>query len=161
MTTHESEMKKQETVRQLTAYLLYGVFAVMFIAVLVLAIKLGGRPDSQGGGELTPMQDLLNKAEEEKNKPSPSPPPSKEPIITLPSAEPGIESAAPVVKYVVTNKRVNVRAEADSSSEKLTTLDAGTVLPLVGYADDWTIVNYDGRTAYVYSIYVDETDSAP
>lgn len=55
---------------------------------------------------------------------------------------------------VVATAKVNVRAEANTSSEKLDTLKVGDSLPLINVFDEWCEVNYYGRSAYVYKDYI-------
>lgn len=158
MATHESEMKKIETSRTLLTYGMLGVLGVMLIVVIVLMVKLASRP-AVPESQLTPITDLVTKTEEPSAAPTVTAVATTEPVV-IASVEPSTEPVT-LSKYVVTNKRVNIRSQADSSSEKVDTVDAGTILPLVGYEDDWAIVDYNGQKAYVYGIYVDETDSNP
>ena len=45
--------------------------------------------------------------------------------------------------------RVNVRAAADVESEKLGTLDQGTVVTRTAIAGDWSVIDYNGTAGYV------------
>ena len=45
--------------------------------------------------------------------------------------------------------RVNVRAAADTESEKLGTLDQGTVVTRTAVDGDWSVIDYNGTTGYV------------
>ena len=44
---------------------------------------------------------------------------------------------------------VNVRREADTSSEKLGSLEKGTAISRTGIEGDWSVVNYGGVPGYI------------
>ena len=141
----------------------------MLVVTLVLAIRLATRPEV-ADEQLTPVTDILSgddeTADDSENETTEQTARAETEQTETQETQESQETPEPVEettssKYVVTNKRVNIRAEADSSSEKLGTVDEGTILPLLGYAEDWVMVTYEGQTAYVYGIYVDETESAP
>ena len=50
---------------------------------------------------------------------------------------------------LATKDRVNVRAAADVESEKLGTLDQGTVVTSTAIAGDWSVIDYNGTAGYV------------
>lgn len=50
---------------------------------------------------------------------------------------------------LATKDRVNVRAAADVESEKLGTLDQGTVVTRTAIAGDWSVIDYNGTAGYV------------
>ena len=50
---------------------------------------------------------------------------------------------------LATKDRVNVRAAADVESEKLGTLDQGTVVTRTAIAGDWSVIDYNGTEGYV------------
>lgn len=65
---------------------------------------------------------------------------------------------------VYTVDKVNVRAAADTSSEKLGTVEKGTAIGRTGTDGEWSIVNYGGTTGYIKTEYLTteapQTDSA-
>ena len=50
---------------------------------------------------------------------------------------------------LATKDRVNVRAAADVESEKLGTVDQGTVVTRTAIAGDWSVIDYNGTAGYV------------
>lgn len=54
-------------------------------------------------------------------------------------------------EQVYTIDKVNVRREADTSSEKLGSLEKGTAISRTGTDGEWSIVNYGGVTGYIKS----------
>lgn len=50
--------------------------------------------------------------------------------------------------------KVNVRAAADTSSEKIGTVEKGTAIGRTGTDGDWSIVNYGGITGYIMTEYL-------
>lgn len=50
---------------------------------------------------------------------------------------------------LATKDRVNVRAAADVESEKLGTLDQGTVVTRTAIAGNWSVIDYNGTAGYV------------
>lgn len=59
------------------------------------------------------------------------------------------EETEQTTEQLATTDRVNVRAEANTDSEKLGTLEAGTVVTRTGVDGDWSIIDYNGTTGYV------------
>ena len=59
--------------------------------------------------------------------------------------------------YIDCNSRVNVRAKATSKSKKLGTLKHGSEIIVTGTTSKWTRINYNGGSAFVYSLYVSYT----
>lgn len=59
------------------------------------------------------------------------------------------EESEQTTEQLATTDRVNVRAEANTNSEKLGTLEAGTVVTRTGVDGDWSIIDYNGTSGYV------------
>lgn len=55
---------------------------------------------------------------------------------------------------LATTDRVNIRTAADTSSDKLATVDAGTVVTRTGVEGDWSIIDYNGETGYIKNEYL-------
>ena len=55
---------------------------------------------------------------------------------------------------LATKDRVNVRAAADVESEKLGTLDQGTVVTRTAIAGDWSVIDYNGTAGYVKNEFI-------
>lgn len=66
--------------------------------------------------------------------------------------ENGPTQSKPDTVYAVDT--VNVRAAADTESEKLGTLEQGTALTRTGTDGEWSIVNYNGQTGYIKTEYL-------
>lgn len=64
------------------------------------------------------------------------------------------EQTADTTEQVYTVDKVNVRAAADTSSEKLGTIDKGTAIGRTGTDGEWSIVNYGGVTGYIKTEYL-------
>lgn len=64
------------------------------------------------------------------------------------------ETTEQTTEKLATTDRVNVRAEANTDSEKLGTLEAGTVVTRTGVDGDWSIIDYNGTTGYVKNEYL-------
>ena len=59
--------------------------------------------------------------------------------------------------YIDCNNRVNVRAKASSSSDRLGTLPTGSEITVTGTKGKWTRIAYEGDVAWVFSQYVTYT----
>lgn len=57
-------------------------------------------------------------------------------------------------EQLATTDRVNVRAGADTSSEKLGTVEQGTVVTRTGVEGDWSKIDYNGTTGYIKNEYL-------
>ena len=66
--------------------------------------------------------------------------------------ENGPTQSEPDTVYAVDT--VNVRAAADTESEKLGTLEQGTALTRTGTDGEWSVVNYNGQTGYIKTEYL-------
>lgn len=64
-----------------------------------------------------------------------------------------------VSESVYTTDKVNVRASADTDSEKLGSLEKGTRIARTGKEGEWSVVDYGGTTGYIKSEYL--TTEAP
>lgn len=76
---------------------------------------------------------------------------------TTPAEEPEQTDAAqetPQTEQLATTDRVNVRAGADTSSDKLGTVDPGTVVTRTGVEGDWSKIDYNGTTGYIKNEYL-------
>lgn len=59
-------------------------------------------------------------------------------------------AAAASQKYIViTNASANIRAKADSKSDRITTAHQGDTFPLLGEEGTWYMIEVNGQTAYV------------
>ena len=54
---------------------------------------------------------------------------------------------------------VNVRAAADTESDKIGTLEKGTALTRTGTDGEWSVVNYNGQTGYIKTEYLTTKNS--
>lgn len=59
------------------------------------------------------------------------------------------EETVQQTETLATKDRVNVRAAADTESEKLGTLDQGTVVTRTAVDGDWSVIDYNGTAGYV------------
>lgn len=59
------------------------------------------------------------------------------------------QEAESISEQVYTTDKVNVRREADTSSEKLGSLEKGTAISRTGTEGEWSVVNYGGVTGYI------------
>lgn len=86
---------------------------------------------------------------------------TEEPVAEEPAAptEPEEEPAAEQSETVYTIDKVNVRAQADTNSEKLGTLEKGTAIGRIGTEGEWSKVNYGGTPGYIKSEFL--TTEAP
>ena len=73
--------------------------------------------------------------------------------------ENGPTQSEPDTVYAVDT--VNVRAAADTESEKLGTLEQGTALTRTGTDGEWSIVNYNGQTGYIKTEYLTTKNADP
>ncbi|MDO5702019.1 MAG: polysaccharide deacetylase family protein [Lachnospiraceae bacterium] len=70
-------------------------------------------------------------------------------------AESAPAPAEPVTVY--TTDSVNVRSGPSTDADIVAKILAGTSVTKTGEKDGWTVVDYDGQTAYIKSDYVEET----
>ena len=71
------------------------------------------------------------------------------PVTETPAAEE--TPAEPATETVYTIDKVNVRSGADTSADKLGSVEKGTALTRTGTEGDWSIVDYNGTTGYIKS----------
>lgn len=64
------------------------------------------------------------------------------------------DSETAQTEQLATTDRVNVRAGADTSSEKLGTVEKGTVVTRTGVEGDWSKIDYNGTTGYIKNEYL-------
>ncbi len=57
---------------------------------------------------------------------------------------------------LTTNASVNMRVEASTSADKITTLAKGTIVEVIQKGSNWTKVRYNGREGYVSTKYLDD-----
>ena len=67
--------------------------------------------------------------------------------------------AEPATETVYTTDKVNVRSGADTSADKLGSVEKGTALTRTGTEGDWSIVDYNGTIGYIKSEFL--SASAP
>lgn len=60
---------------------------------------------------------------------------------------------------MITTDKVNVRAAADTSAEKLGTVGKGQTVTRTGTEGDWSIIDYNGTTGYIKSEYLSPSAS--
>lgn len=58
---------------------------------------------------------------------------------------------APVTETLTATDRVNVRSKADSSSDRLGSVEKGQKVTRTGTEGDWSIIDYNGKTGYIKS----------
>lgn len=64
------------------------------------------------------------------------------------------EETTPETETLATTDRVNVRAGTDTSTEKLGTLEKGTIVTRTGVEGDWSAIEYNGTTGYIKNEYL-------
>lgn len=64
-----------------------------------------------------------------------------------------------VAETYYTTDKVNVRAEASTDGERLGSVEKGAEVQVVGIADDWATVKYDGREGYIKAEYLTKETS--
>lgn len=64
------------------------------------------------------------------------------------------DETTPTTETLATTDRVNVRAGADTSTEKLGTVEKGTVVTRTGVEGDWSAIEYNGTTGYIKNEYL-------
>ena len=60
----------------------------------------------------------------------------------------------PITETLTATDRVNVRASADTASEKLGTVEMGQTVTRTGTEGDWSIIDFNGRKGYIKSEYL-------
>ena len=75
------------------------------------------------------------------------------PVTETPAEETPAEEtpAEPATETVYTTDKVNVRSGADTSADKLGSVEKGTALTRTRTEGDWSIVDYNGTTGYIKS----------
>lgn len=131
-------------------YLLRLLIPILVVILLVLIIKffIPGKDKMPDVTTTTPTVTTAALA----------PPPT---APAEPSTEPETEPAAAV--YKIKGNGVNVRSapSTDAGSTVLVQLANGTEVEYVKrYNDDWAVINYDGKEAYVSNQYLERTEPA-
>lgn len=87
--------------------------------------------------------------------------PATEPVEETP-AEPEEETPAETVtsETLTATDRVNVRAAADTESEKLGNVEMGQTVTRTGTEGDWSIIDFNGTKGYIKSEYLTADASA-
>ena len=62
-------------------------------------------------------------------------------------------------RYVTATSNVKIRSEASTKSDKLGILFKGQMLPLINEDNGWAEVEYDGKSAYICSDYLELFES--
>lgn len=91
-------------------------------------------------------------------QPTESPEEPTEVTTEQPTETPEEPPAAPeepaVTETLTATDKVNVRAAADTSAEKLGTVERGQTVTRTGTEGDWSIIDYNGATGYIKSEYL-------
>ncbi len=61
---------------------------------------------------------------------------------------------------IVTGDSVNIRSEADTKASRVTVLNKGDVVSIIGIDNGWYKISVDGKTGYIRSDYMDVTKKA-
>lgn len=64
-------------------------------------------------------------------------------------------------EQLATTDKVNVREAADTSSQRIATLEKGVVVTRTGVEGDWSAITYDGITGYIKNEYLSYDTTAP
>lgn len=82
------------------------------------------------------------------NAETPETPPAETPETETPQEE------QPTTETLTATDRVNVRAAADTSSDKLGTVEMGQQVTRTGTEGDWSIIDFNGTKGYIKSEYL-------
>ena len=102
----------------------------------------------QGGTNITPVPTVTSTPI---STPTPTPTPTATPTPG-PTTEPTQEPKKATILHC--NNAANVRQEPNSGSKKLGSLSWGKTVKVLGQEGDWTMIEYKGGVAYVFSEYV-------
>lgn len=80
--------------------------------------------------------------------------------VEEPPAPPEQPEQPATTETMVTTDKVNVRAAADTSAEKLGTVAKGQTVTRTGTEGDWSIIDYNGTTGYIKSEYLTSSASS-
>ena len=131
----------------LTAILM-GFIICLGIAVIVISIKLGIRPNVSDSDD-TISQIPNNVVVEEGVTQTPTPEITEEPI------EP--QTTTVMVPMVRTTETVNVRDDSSTSGNKLGSAEKGSEFVMIEALDNgWTKIEYQGGEAYIKSDYLEQ-----
>ena len=116
--------------------IMQGVIIVLLIAIVVVSIKLITRPDEVPVVEV-PSEEVSEVASVVEEEPEP------EPEVVV------------VQRVRMIKDNINVRSGPGTDYERLGSAYIGYDFELVEQLEEWTQIVYDGKTAYVYSEYVE------
>lgn len=80
--------------------------------------------------------------------------------VEEPPAPPEQPEQPATTETMITTDKVNVRAAADTSAEKLGTVAKGQTVIRTGTEGDWSIIDYNGTTGYIKSEYLTSSASS-
>lgn len=80
--------------------------------------------------------------------------------VEEPPAPPEQPEQPATTETMITTDKVNVRAAADTSAEKLGTVAKGQTVTRTGTEGDWSIIDYNGTTGYIKSEYLTSSGGA-
>jgi uncharacterized protein YgiM (DUF1202 family) len=136
--------RKKKRRRTSNAYYIGRLLVPVLIVVLLIVVIRMLIPDKEKTMETQPSSAVVTTAPTET---APTAPPE-------PVTEP--ETQAPAEVYRTTGSTVNVRSEPSTDSSILGQLPKGTEVEYVKrYNNEWTVINYDGREAYISSQYIE------
>lgn len=143
-TARSSGARKKKRRRTSGVYYIGRLLVPILIVVLLIVVIRMLIPDKEKPIETQPSSAVVTTAPTE---PAPTAPPE-------PMTEP--ETQAPAEVYRTTGSTVNVRSEPSTDSSILGQLPRGTEVEYVKrYNNEWTVINYDGREAYISSQYIE------
>lgn len=123
-----------------TDFIRLGLILVVVVAIVFLVRLLMPKEEVPDETSTVPVTSTFSMPE---TLPTTTPPETETMAPTTP---------APVYK---TTSSLNVRSEPSTAGEVLGLLEPGTIIDYVeDYDDEWTVINYNGSTAYVASQYL-------
>lgn len=132
--------------RQLRAYGVFAIAAILLVIIIIAIIGLfSGDAPADIQNSATPTPPAITATPTPENTPTPEPTPSEE-------ATPSI-----IEKVVKTsqNGSVNLRAQASSDSQRVTTLKTGQILTVLSEENGWAKVRtQDNQEGYVSAEYL-------
>lgn len=122
------------------------ILLVVIILVIVLVSFLTKKDDKTKPTEPTTVESVTAETPED--------------VTSEPTTEPPTEPA-PVVYKTTASPRLNVRSEPATTGSLLGTLAVGTVVDYVQpYNDEWAVIMFEGKQAYVSSQYLEAQEPA-
>ena len=136
--------RKKKRRRTSNVYYIGRLLIPLLIVVLLIVVIRMLIPAKEKPIETQPSSAVVTTAPTETAPTAPSEP------VTEP------ETQAPEEVYRTTGTTVNVRSEPSTDSSILGRLPQGTEVDYVKrYNNEWTVINYDGREAYISSQYIE------